>query len=144
MKPPEPQDLFMNTVELKIVKALGSKIKEAKPIFEKNSEFVGLAVKVHSTEEVQRAYKAVALRYPSVDHIMAAYALKEGTTVKAGSCDDSEYGGAHWILNVLRESKSKDTAVFVMRKYGGVHLGFERFNIIQNATKEALKLLRGG
>lgn len=144
IKPPEPADLFMDAIELKMVKALGSKIKEAKPIASKNSQFVGLAVKIHSVEEMNRAYKAVALRYPSVDHIMAAYAFKENSTIKMGSCDDMEYGGANTILNILKENKVKDTGIFVVRKYGGIHLGYERFTTIRAASLEALKLLRGG
>lgn len=114
VQPPEPADLFMNAVELKMVKALGSKIKEAKPINNKNSNFVGLAVKVHTIEEVNRAYKAVALRYPSVDHIMVAYGLKEQDQIKTGFCDDSEYGGGQRIAQILKQHKVRDTAVFVV------------------------------
>lgn len=84
IKTPEPADLFMDPIELKIVRALGTKMKEAKPISNKNSQFVGLAVKVHSVEEMNRAYKAAALRFPAVDHIMAGYAFKDEVSVKMG------------------------------------------------------------
>lgn len=142
VSPPEPEDLFMNTVELKLVKALGSKLKETKPITNKNSHFVGLAIKVHSIEDVNRAYKAVALRYTSVDHVMVAYGLKENDKVKTGFCDDSEYGGGHCIAQILKEKKARDTAIFVVRRYGGIHLGYERFQAIEEASKQALKLLQ--
>lgn len=141
----EPADLFMDSTEQRIVKALNQKIKETKPVSVKNSQFIGLAAKVHSVEEMNHLYKAVALRFPSVDHIMAAYGFKEENgKVKTGNCDDGEFGGSNIIKQTMKTAKVKDTAIFVVRKYGGVHLGFDRFATIEKMTKEALKLLRGG
>lgn len=55
--------------------------------------------------------------------------------------DDREFGAATKIKKTLFEQKAKNTALFVLRTYGGVHLGFERFRIIEKVTKEALALL---
>lgn len=144
VKAPEPADLFLDADELRLVKALNTKLKETKPITVKNSQFVGLAIKVHSTQEVNRAYKAVALRYPSVDHIMVAYGFKDGMKVHSGNVDDGEHGGSNVIKQTLKSTKAKDIAVFVVRKYGGIRLGFDRFPTIEAVTKEALKMIKGG
>lgn len=144
VKTPQPEDLFMDPVELKMVRALNSKILETRPINVQNSQFIGFAFRAHSTLEVNRAYKAIALRFPSVDHIMMAYGLKEDDQLKIGHCDDGEFSGGNCIQQTLKEMKVRNTAVFIVRKYGGIHLGFERFATIQKVTKEALKLLRGG
>lgn len=105
----------------------------------KNSTFIALAAKVHSIQEVKDLYIATAQRFPSADHIMAAYALKEKGILKSGAVDDKEYGAASKIKNAIFETKTKNTVVFVVRFYGGIHMGFERFGAILHVTKDILR-----
>lgn len=115
---------------------------ETQPKYIRNSEFIALATKMSTVQQVQQAYVAAAQRYPSSDHIMMAYALKENEQLKVGSCDDREYGAGAKLHNVLFEHKARNTAIFVLRKYGGVHLGFNHFGIIENVAKKAINMLK--
>lgn len=138
---PQPRDLFPDLDEQKKIDEIAAKIQQTDPQNVKNSSFVGHAVTVQSTREVNLAYKALAQRYPAVDHIFMAYALKEEGQVKHNHCDDNEHGGGNCIHRVLLQDKIKDTAIFIARRYGGLHLGLDRFQVIEQVTKQSIKLL---
>lgn len=138
---PEPADLFPPQAEQQKIDDMNSKLVETEPILNNNSSFVGLAIKVHSIEEVNRAYKAAVQRFSAMDHVMISYALKEKGVLKYGKCDDREHGGSEAIRKAMLELKPKNTAVFVVRKYGGLHLGTSRFRSIDQAARDAIKLL---
>lgn len=140
---PEPAQLFLDANTQKDIDAIQAKLIETEPRFEKNSEFKAIAYRGHSVSEVQQAYIAVAQRYSAADHIIMAYALrdKEDNKIKNGFCDDREYGAGARIRKKIFELKSRNTVVFVLRKYGGVHLGFGRFAIIEQMATDAINLL---
>lgn len=142
VKTPQPSELFVDVETQAMLDEIQSKMVETTPEVIRNSEFTALALRVSSVQQVQQAYIAAAQRYPSSDHIMMAYALKEGDQLKAGACDDREYGAGSKLRNILFEEKSKNTAVFVLRKYGGVHLGFNRFAVIEKVAKNAINMLK--
>lgn len=141
VRTPQPQDLFPDAEEQKKIDEMAIKIQQTDRKNIKNSTFVGHAVTVHSTREVNLAYKALAQRYPAIDHIFMAYALKEENQVKHNHCDDNEHGGGNCIHRILLQDKIKDTAIFIARRYGGIHLGLDRFPMIEQITKESIKLL---
>lgn len=138
---PQPSELFLDGELQAKVDALNRELIMTNTIKIKHSEFVGLALKTNKIEQVKLAYKAAMQRFPSADHMMMAYALKENGQTKFGHCDDNEYGGGMIIRKTMAQEKSRDTAIFVMRRYGGIHLGYERFTTIESIVKEALHLL---
>lgn len=138
---PTPAQLFLNTVEQKEVDMMQNKFVETDVEYLKNSEFSAMAVKVHSILEVNRAYVAAMQRYPATDHIMLGYALKENGNLKMGSADDREFGAGTKIKDRIFHKKARNTAVFVFRKFGGVHLGFQRFAVIEKVADLAIDLL---
>lgn len=139
--PPQPSDLFVDHKTQEAINQLQGKIQETEPVTVKNSQFIAMTLKVQSIQEINRAYIAVTQRFPAADHIMLAYAFKdEQGKLRHGGCDDREYGAAAKMKRVLFEEKAKNTAVFVLRDYGGVHLGFERFKTIEAVTRRALSL----
>lgn len=140
--PPQPSQLFLDVTTQRRVDELQSKMVETDPMTVRNSEFRALAIKVHSIQEMNDAYIAASQRFPTADHIMAAYAFKENQKLVHGSCDDKEYGAAIKIKNVLFENHAKNTAIFVIRKYGGIHLGIERFKSIITVAQQALELMQ--
>lgn len=142
VKPPQPSQLFVDAATQQNINLIQQTLIETPVEVVRNSEFLAIAAKVQSIQETNLAYIAVAQRYPAVDHIMMAYAFKEKDKVKTGFCDDEEYGAGTRIRRVLFEERAKDTAIFVLRKYGGIHLGFHRFSVIETLTKSALKLLK--
>lgn len=138
---PQPVDLFLDPTTQREVDQVQRDLVETEPIMSQSSEFIGLVARANSTAKVQKFYTAVMQRYPSVDHAIMAYALKEEFQVKTSCCDDWEFGAGTRLKKLLFETKSKDTVVFVLRKYGGVHLGFNRFAIIEQVAKDALHQL---
>lgn len=88
VKTPQPSDLFVNAQTQELIDSMQEKFIETEPVTVKNSQFTALALKVHSIEEVKLAYVGVMQRYPSADHVMAAYALKQKGALKQGGCDD--------------------------------------------------------
>lgn len=138
---PQPSHLFLSKEAQDRVDVIQTRMIETETETIKNSEFRALALQVSSLQEVQDAYIAVAQRYPSTDHIMLGYALKE-QGLKHGFCDDREYGAGLRIKNLIFEQKSRDTAVFVLCKYGGVHLGFSRFAAIESVANKAINMLK--
>lgn len=139
---PQPFELFPGMEEQKAIDGISRQIHETRPIFFRNSTFVGLAVEVHSLEEINNAYKAVMQRFPFMDHVPMAYCYKTEDRIKVGSCDDMEHGAGSCISAFLYQNRIKNAAVFVVRRYGGIHLGYDRFRVIENSAKEAVKLLR--
>lgn len=139
--PPQPSQLFLGQEEQELVDQLQTKMVQTEPLTLRHSEFIALALKVRSLKEGQRAYIAAAQRFPAADHIMLGYALREKDQVLSGACNDKEYGAGAKIKKSIFEEQAKNTAVFVVRKYGGVHLGFERFQAIETIAKDAIKLL---
>lgn len=138
---PQPSQLFLDAESQAQIDEIQTLLVETQPEVVKNSQFIGLAIHATDTAQVQRAYIAVAQRYPSSDHIMLGYALKEKGQLKAGSCDDKEYGAGAKIRNLIFQKKARDVAVFVLRKYGGIHLGFNRFAAIESVASKAIELL---
>lgn len=138
---PQPFELFPSLEEQKRINAINGKIREAQPEYAKNSTFVGLAVRVQSVQDTNLAYKAVMQRFPFMDHVMLAYRFREDQDIKIGHCDDGEYGGGAAIAKFLQEQKLRNTAVFVVRRYGGIHLGFDRFKEIVKAAQKATQVL---
>lgn len=138
---PQPEQLFPDSATQSRIDIIQTKMLETQPSRVKSSEFVAMAVKVHTLQEVNDAYIAAIQRFPSADHVMAAYAFREKGKVYHGNCDDREYGGSVKIKNCIFEMQAKNTAVFVARKFGGLHIGFDRFRSIENVSREALTLL---
>lgn len=139
---PQPSQLFLDTAAQQSIDAVQHQLAETEPEVLRNSEFVGLAAKAHSLEEVQQLYTAAVQRYPAAEHAMMAYALKDPNgAFKTGSCDNREFGAGNKLKKLLFEAKAKNTVVFVLRKYGGVHLGFSRFEIIERVANKAISLL---
>lgn len=134
---PKPSQLFLDPKTQEIIDNMQAEMVETEPILIRNSEFIGLAAPANTTEQV------VYQRYPCVDHAVMAYSLKENGTLKNGFCDDKEYGAGIRLRKILFDQKCRDTVVFVLRKYGGVHIGFQRFETIEEVAKRVINMLNG-
>ncbi len=137
--PPEPNDLFPPEDEQKKIDRI--KPKESGLQGERGSSFWAAAVKVSNGPEVRRAYTHMRQKYPSATHIMAAYKFEQNGKTFYGYQDDKEFGGSYKIAEAIDNKGAMGVAVFVMRKYGGVHIGKSRFDHITFCANEALSLL---
>lgn len=103
------------------------------------SEFISYAVQISKVEDVRMAYRKLRIKYADAAHICSAYRLDppNGPINQEGN-DDGEHGAARNMLNVLQENNILNAAVFIIRFYGGKHIGPGRFSVIKELSKTAL------
>lgn len=131
----EPDEkLFDKADELDIVK--GS--KDAKDL----SRFYSYAVAVKDFEDVQAAFLKLRLKFADATHISCAYRLPGvNTPSNQDYVDDGEFGCGRTLLRVLKDEQFMNMAIFIVRYFGGQHLGMHRFTIFQNLARKAIKAL---
>lgn len=131
--PPAPAQLFVSKDEIDKMNSLDIQYTTSKPM--KNCDFQAAACIVNNMNEVHLAYKRLFREFPAADHIAAAFDCQG----ESGYQDDSEYGSGYRLLNSIRDTKVGNLAVFVIRFYGGEHLGPARFTAIKDLAVEALQ-----
>lgn len=118
-------------------------LTEGETEYKDKSSFLGYAAESYSAEQVRRQLMYLKLKHPEASHIMATYRIPgEDFISNQGLVDDGKHGGARAIMKVLFKEKQENTAVFVVRYYGGKHLGIARFQAIERAAKSALEKAR--
>lgn len=139
VRAPQPQDLYFDQDEQKEMNKL--KIIYTKPEDLKSSSFWAAAVRADTTLEVQRAYNKIRQDSPSVDHIVLGYVSKCNDEEVSGLVDDNEHGAGHKVLRAIRERKEVNIAVFVARRFGGEHIGPQRFQVFLRLALQAMEQL---
>ena len=119
--------------------------KEASAL-EGSSSFVVRAAKADSVNDVRALYKAIMYNPQNMKahHNSLAYRLYDpnGAKTTDGYCDDGEYGIGRHLRHTLHERNARNVAVFVTRRYGGTHLGPQRFMIVKELTKSVIEQLK--
>lgn len=128
-----PQDLFSGIDERKKMQEIDMKYTRDKPF--KTCNFRAAGCNVNTLEDLRLAYKRLHREFPHADHIVAAFCISG----ELGFQDDGEYGAGFRMQNYIEESKMGDLAVFVIRFYGGQHLGPQRFSVIKELTEEVME-----
>lgn len=128
----EPDDdLFDKADEMDIIKGNTEIIEK--------SRFVSFATRVRDTGEVQAALLKLRMKYADATHVACAYRLPGvNTPQNQDFVDDGEFGCGRTMLRVLRDSKQYNIAVFMVRYYGGKHLGVARFEVFRELTRKAI------
>lgn len=120
-------------------------IKQCKVIkgdfkLEQGSEFVSYAAKVRSPEDMRQVYRKLRIKYADATHISSAYRLHPPNgPFNQEATDDGEYGMGRALLKILTDSEVTNGAVFLVRYYGGEHIGGTRFQIAAELAKIALQ-----
>lgn len=108
-----------------------------------DSIFVGYAARVSSVDQVEGAYLKVRRTHPDATHVMCAFQFPGHDPTKSfGLADDSEHGGARWILEALKKEKMYNCAVFVVCYYGGKNIGPDCFMFIDHVATSAINELQ--
>lgn len=108
-----------------------------------NSTFVAYAAAVESLQDISAAYIKVRTKFAQASHVVCAYRLQgKDTYNRQDYVDDGEIGAGRTILNVLKEEKLMNVVVFMIRRYGGRHLGSARFDYFKKVTFSAIEALR--
>ncbi|PLB42306.1 IMPACT family protein [Aspergillus candidus] len=124
-------------------------------ISEKKSVFVARAARVHSGAHAQSCIDhllATEKKVAAATHNISAWRVKEtraGGRGDAGEVmivqdfdDDGEAAAGGRLLHLMQLMDVWDVVVVVTRWYGGIHLGPDRFRIINAAGRDAL--VKGG
>lgn len=135
LKAPDLRDLFVDSDEQLKINRIKTKTVEDPPV--RGSKFRAVAVNVPKLNDVHLAYMKMFQLYPHADHIVAAFATEN----EEGFQDNGKYGAGHRILKVIKDSKLYQVAIFVIREYGGQHLGPKRFDIMCDLASRALEAL---
>lgn len=130
--PPRPTELFVTPKEQEILDNIP--IGMSQPKTKGGSVFIGLAMPVQTLRDVNRAYRKARQMYPSYDHVMMAYKLKD----ISGYQDDGEHSAGIKLHALLCEKRKTRMALFVARSYGGAHLGPMRFSYILEVAAQAI------
>ena len=103
---------------------------------EQESVFRAFGLQVNSIELIQEAYLRLKLQYADATHIMLGYRIDCDGEVIFGSNADGEHTGDAKINELLYQENMVNIAVFVLRWYGGIHLGGTRLTIIYQQAKQ--------
>ena len=71
-------------------------------------------------------------------HVVAVYERKMAKSSAHGYQDDGEHGAGYRLLNALKAINIQNMAVFIVRRYGGVHLGPQRHKIMEGVLNEVV------
>ena len=132
LQPPKPMELFPSADFDKLEKI---KLSSSDVESDEGSDFQAYAFKTGQILEVQRAYRKVRALHPSATHVIGAYFLRSGE----GYQDDGEFSAGHKLLKNMKTYATINTAVFVVRAYGGTKLGYRRHDKIQQVAKQAIE-----
>lgn len=141
LQPPTARDtidpdesLFDRADELDIIK--GDKTEQNK------SRFVSYVVAVQDFEDIKAAHLKLRIKFSDATHIACAFRLPGANTPNNQDyLDDGDFGRGRTMLKVLKDMKHLNIAVFMVRYYGGKHLGLMRYDIFRRLTSHAVNAL---
>ena len=136
--PPGPEDI-LDLSEQDLDEILRIKIPSGPKVSQHNSEFKAYIICAENHQQIQQAYCKICWVHAAARHIVCAYNLLNGKSYeKIGFCDDGEVGAGRKILQVLLQNDIEARAVFVVRYYGGIKMGPDRFQCYEEAVKGAV------
>lgn len=116
---------------------------KGKTVMEEKSKFLAYAAAVHTEEDIQAAYLKVKTKFSDATHVVCAYRLQNGDSpILEDYQDDGEFAAGRTILKALEKEGLKNIVVFMIRYYGGKHLGSRRYEIFKEVTLTALVQLQ--
>ncbi|KWU45749.1 UPF0029-domain-containing protein [Rhodotorula sp. JG-1b] len=116
-------------------------IVSSDPIIDRQSVFVGHTAKVESLEEVEAVMDSLLSnsKIARATHNISAYQFTTASgTRHADNDDDGETAAGSRLAHLLTLLDVPNVMVVVTRWYGGVHLGPDRFKLINQAARDAL------
>ena len=137
---PDAEDLLNMSKESK-KQADATKLHASEQAIERGSKFIGYACEAENIDQVRSAYIKMRLMHGQANHIMCGYRFTGHGPHNQNYIDDKEHGGGRTVLNLIKAKKWTNTAIFVVRYYGGVHLGADRFQLITECANEAYETM---
>ena len=109
---------------------------------EKGSTFSAIAIPISSVVEIKKELSQLKEQYPDASHICYGYRIKDNNQIDEFSTDAGEPNGSAGqpIHNVLKRNQLVDTAIFVIRYFGGIKLGIPGLNhAYETAAEDAIE-----
>ena len=116
------------------------KTSKGTEFFKDKSKFTAYMAKVTSYQQIRDVYMKLKLLHNTSRHVVCAYWIQGPAYNSRDFHDDGEPGSGRVLLDLLEKNDLINTAVFVIRRYGGVKLGAERFSLYIKAASDVLKL----
>ena len=110
----------------------------------RGSTFFAEGMSVKSVDDLQRLYKKACLYCDSAssDHRVYVYRCTDASGKRYESyIDDGEHGAGRRLLRYMRENDIDDVAVVISRWYGGTHIGYERFEVMEKLVCDIANML---
>ena len=111
-------------------------VSENKSVFQAHCKITNSLTDASAARDSLLQSQAVAQR----DHLIYAYRIKDKDSemIIEGNSDDGEWNASIILANLLRKRDCTGVFLCVSRKFGGTHLGPDRFRIIEKVASEAL------
>ena len=136
--PSKADILRLNEQELEVIRA--TKLVTGPEHIEQGSEYFSYAVKAKNITEIKKAYTKLRIKHADATHISCSYRLENPIgPFRQQAIDDKDFGIGRTILKVLKGKEAENTAVFIVRYYGNVHLGKRRFEIAEQLSDRVLQ-----
>ncbi|XP_061195102.1 uncharacterized protein LOC133203309 [Saccostrea echinata] len=113
--------------------------KNSDPIKKDGSEFMAFGARVKTVEDVKNMYSKVLIDpyAASADNRILVYRFSTvDGTVHENYHDDCEHGAGRRLLRYMRENQIHNTAFVITRWMGEVHIGPQRFAIMEQLINE--------
>ena len=132
--PTKSSILRMTKTELDVIKAM--KLVRGPEHIEKGSQYISYALKVKTTQDVDRAYTKLKIKHADATHISCGYRLNDPIgPFRQEAIDDQDHGVRRLIVKCLHSEEAERIAVFIVCYYGGVHLDRRRFEIAEQLAE---------
>ena len=116
-----------------------TKVTQGNIIKKGKCEFICFSVIAGKIDIVRDAYCKLKLKYGNARHIVCAYRLPGSNwPLLQDYQDNEEYNAGSFLLKMLQDAEIFNRAMFVVRFYGGEHLGPSRFQAFTEATQSAI------
>ena len=136
--PNKAEILRMDEDEVEKIRA--TKLAKGPDHVEKGSEYLSYGLKVKSTADVTKAYQKLKIKHADATHISCAYHLQNPIgPYRQEHIDDNDIGIGRAMMKTIKQKEATEIAVFVIRYYGGVHLGKRRFEIAEHLTERTVQ-----
>ena len=108
-------------------------------ILKEKCQFHGFSVIAGKIDNIRDAYMKLKHQFGHARHIVCAYRLPgKNFAAMSDFVDDGEHGMGQTLLKMLCDAQIFNRAVFVIRYYGGEHLGPSRYQAYLDAAQSAI------
>lgn len=138
VSPPSAAEILrMDSDELATARKAPTVLGDSKLV--DGSEFISYAVAASNVEDIRMAYRKLRSKYADATHIVSAFRLDPANgPFNQEASDDGEHAAGRCLLKLLQDNQIVNAAVFIIRFYGGKHIGSARFDIFKQLAITAL------